>query len=203
MQRNFLLSLIGLALLSQVVQAQDSSTPPTGFRRPYIPMYGANVGVQSLLSSESRKLFGNNSISFSPGFGPAFTKQGLSIQPGVSVFSAKHEVNGQENKAFIISLGPNFRYGLVKPLDVEMVDGEPKARFRAFAPFVEAGINLVYADLSIRSEGISKRQFTVGGSFAIGTSITKNAFLKLKVQVVPKIKSYDFSTAGVEFGVRF
>lgn len=195
-----LLLLSPLAFVPQVANAQEGDPES---KRPYIPRYGVNVGVDRLISSRTRDIFGDQTLSFSPGFGPVFSRSGLTIRPDINIFNASRDVGADTNKAFVLSLGPTFRYGLVRPVEVVEVDGAPVRRFRMFAPYVEAGLGLVYADVSARSEGIANKSMTVGGSFAVGTSVGKNTFVEFRLQALPKINSYEFSTVGFQVGVRF
>ncbi len=208
-------TFLALVLLASPQALKAQTTPPdqapvsnpsdgsVDVGLPYIPLYGGSVGFGSLFSSRSRGTFGRSGISLAPGLGPAFTKYGLSLAPGFNFFHASSLVDGERNQIFLVSLGPNFRYGLVKPITAKLVDGKPVYHFRTFAPFLEAGVSLVYGDLSVHSEGISNKTLTVGGNFAIGTSITKNAFVRATLRILPLIDSYDFNRYGFELGVRF
>lgn len=206
---NASLLLLAFGLLPGLASAQTppaQTPPPPGDekpKRPYIPFYGASVGFQQVLSSSARDRFGNSGISFSPGFGPAFAKPGLLILPGFSILTLRKDEDGERNKAFLLAVGPSFRYGFSKPFTLETVDGRPTPRFKLFSPYVEVGPRLVYADVSDHTDGFGAKRLSYGGSFTLGTSVTKNAFIEAKLRVMPKIESYNFSTVGVEFGLRF
>ena len=205
---SFLAALLPPTLLAQA-EPNGDATPeqegerPKGTKRPKVPVYGVNVGLNPLLSSRARDTFGNTGVNFSPGFGPTFARGGLSLGPNIDFFSASRKLGGETNRVFLASIGPNLRYGFVKPFTIENVDGKPTPRFRTFAPYVEFGLNLVYADISVRSEGISTKTLSYGASFVVGTSVTKNAFVQGTLQLFPNIKSYDFSNVSLTFGLRF
>lgn len=201
--------LPALVLLPQAILAQTATSPQDPvpdepqIQIPYIPIYGGSVGFGNLLSGRSQDTFGGSGISLAPGLGPVYTKYGLSLAPGFNFFSARKDVGGDRNKVFLLSLGPNLRYGFVKPITVTKVDGKPVFHFRTFAPFAEAGVSLVYGDLSVHSAGISNKTLTVGGNFALGTTLGKNAFVRATLRIQPLIDSYDFNRYGVELGLRF
>lgn len=199
-----------LVLVSATASAQTtepahpiSPTHPTGFRRPYVPLFGANVGVQQFFDQKTRDVFGDHILSITPAFGPTFTKAGFSILPGASAMHASRDVLGFENKAFILGIGPTLRYGLVNPATVEVVDDQPTVKFRRFAPFIDLSLQLVYMDVSVASQTYGVKRVTGGATLAVGTSITKNALVKFTLQEIPKLGPFDFSNAGFEVGVRF
>ncbi len=183
--------------------AQESSWPSLNDDerqdRPYTPKYGINVGFDQMLSSRTRGVFGNVGINISPGFGPTSDRKGLKVVPDFSFFSASKQIGGLRNRAFHFLIGPGLRYGFVDPFEV--VDGT--TRYRTFAPYGQISLGVGFADVNVRSVGREQRGFTYGMSFALGTSITKNAYVEARYRLMPKIASFDFSTLGIELGVRF
>jgi hypothetical protein len=202
-----ILNLFALCLLASAASAQttpsDDASTPSRMKKPYVPIYGVNVGYEYLLSSRTREFFGDGGISVAPAFGPTFAKKGLLLLPGFSFFMTEKDMLGDTNRAIVASIGPSFRYGFGQPATVEIVDGEPKVRFRTFVPYVQVGLNLVYTHLEFGAIDHKEAGFSYGGSVAVGTSITPHAFIQARARLMPTFKTYDFSTIGLEFGVRF
>lgn len=203
----FTVALLAVGALSSTTHAQDN--PPESPqdqkpKRPNIPRYGANIGFEQHLSTRTRDTFGNRGISFSPGLGPSFARRGLLILPDFNFFSAEKEIGGLKNRAFYALVGPSFRYGFVEPFTVEETeDGKRSIRFRTFAPYVQFSVGLGYTDVKVSTADREEKGFAYGASFAIGTSISKNAYLETRLRLMPKIASYDFSAIGIELGLRF
>lgn len=191
---------IFLGIVPLTAHAQDE---PGTFKRPYIPMLGANVGVQQFLSGKTRAVFGDRVVNYAPGFGPTLSRAGWRLQPGISAFRISRDAGSDENEVFALSVGPSLRYGFVKPTYVEIVDDRPVVKVRKFMPFIDITLQAVYLDVSVRSEGYGTKRLTTGATFAVGTSIGKNALVKLSLQTIGKTGRYDFSNSGLLFGVRF
>jgi hypothetical protein len=171
---------------------------------PYTPRYGADLGFAYPLSARTREAFGDGGINFSPGFGASFERKGLLIMPDFNLYSAQKKVMGESNRAFIALVGPSFRFGFVDPFTTQIgEDGEAKVRFRTFAPYAQFTLGVGYADVSVRSADEEEKGLTYGVSFALGTSISRSAYVETRLRLMPKIASYDFSTIGISFGMRF
>lgn len=200
--------MLALGLLAPSIHAQtaprdEASPEPQMPKKPYVPIYGLNVGYDYLLSSRTRQIFGDGGLSVAPAFGPTFAKKGLLMLPNFSFFLSSKDMLGDTNRAIVASVGPSFRYGFAQPATVEVVDGKPDVHFRTFVPYVQVGLNLVYTNLEVGAINLKENGFSYGGSFAIGTSITTHAFIQARARFMPTFKTYDLSTVGLEFGVRF
>lgn len=231
MKRRQLLSILVVGLSGiAVAQTPDASQeePLTYYlrateepqkRRAYVPRYGMDLGYLRLVSSRTRRVFGNTTLNFSPGFGPVSERAGLSIRPDVSIFNASRKVNGESNKLFTVTVGPVVRYTLAFPTgpggpggpgegpEGEGDGGGPPGGLLSFltalSPYVELGLGLTYADITARSEDISGKRFAYSTSIALGTAITNRAFVQVRYRFVPSVLSFDTSSVNFEFGLRF
>lgn len=100
-----------LPLPSQTSPASGVQLPKPKKRRA--PLFGPQIEFSQFLSSKTRSRFRPDTMRLNFGFGdPTPTLKGK-ILPDISVVYARNMVDGDKNRLFVISLGPEFRQAYV------------------------------------------------------------------------------------------
>jgi len=102
-----------LPLPPQTSPASGVQLPKPKKRR--IPPLGPEIESNVFFSSKTRNRFHPDSLNFGFGIGDPTPSLKGSILPDVSVTIARHTINGDKNKLFVISLGPEFRQVYIPP----------------------------------------------------------------------------------------
>lgn len=87
----------------------SSRVEPPKPKKRRIPLFGPEIEFNQFLSSKTRNRFHPDSIGFNFGIGDPTPSLKGSVLPDISVTIARNTVNGDRNKLFVISLGPEFR----------------------------------------------------------------------------------------------
>jgi hypothetical protein len=162
----------------------------------FVPAYGIDLANFRPASSQTRSVFGSNFTSFSPGLGPVFSMKGRSFAPNLNIVQSN---GGGKNKIFQVYLGPEYRYGLVEP--IQITPEGPKVQ--AFAPYLGASINAVYTDISSSTLGVSAKKLGYGASAFVGTTVSKNARVELRYLLSSEVEGIKLSGFSAQIGIRF
>lgn len=189
-------AIFASAYAAVVAQAQER--PPV--KRPYIPVYGADVELYFPASARVRALFGDTWTGFGPGLGPVFGRKGLSLRPDLQILNSQRRRDAAGlNQAVLGILRAQVRYDFEAPAVIT-----PQGpRFRTFAPFVGGSLDVMYADVTSRTAGVSVKRLGGGATVFAGTSIGLNAFIVARYQFLTEVSGLDFSGASLSLGFRF
>jgi hypothetical protein len=115
----------GVLLPSQISLASGVELPKPRKRR--IPLFGPEIESNLFFSSKTRNRFRPDSLNLNFGFGDPTPSLKGSIRPDVAVTIARHTVNGDTNKLFLISLGPEFRQIYIPPKIKRLIKAQIQA----------------------------------------------------------------------------
>lgn len=103
----------GVLLPSQISPASGVQLPKPKKRRA--PLFGPQIEFSQFLSSKTRSRFHPDTMRLNFGFGDPTPSLKGKILPDVSVIYTRNTVNGDKNRLFVISVGPEFRQAYVPP----------------------------------------------------------------------------------------
>ena len=192
------LTAMTLSPAGTMAQEPEPMGKPTEASQPKlkVPVYGIDLANFRPASSRTRSVFGSNFSSFSPGLGPVFSEKGTSLTPNLNIVQS---TGGGRDKVFQVYLGPEYRYGLVEP--VQITPEGPKVR--NFAPYLGASLNAVYTDVTSRTLGISVKKLGYGASAFVGTTVSKNARVELRYLFSNDVEGIKLSGLSAQVGIRF
>ena len=191
------------------------------------PRIGPEVGYQYFLDSKTRERFGSSVLSF--GVGGSGVGAGFNGNVGVdfSILRADQTTGGVRDKAFLVILGPEYRRAYIPAKAIKAIKAQMRARAEQSGapvsndsnelppqvleqianapvlPYYGASLNAIYGNIDAPNARLDDSGFGIGGSLFAGVSFKRRAFLEARVRVTNDIKSYNFSTAGLTFGLRF
>ena len=110
-----------------------SRVEPPKPKKRRIPLFGPQVEFSQFLSSKTRSRFHPDTMRLNFGFGDPTPSLKGKILPDISVVYARNMVDGDRNRLFVISLGPEFRQAyvpskirrLIKQLQAYQAGGPP------------------------------------------------------------------------------
>jgi hypothetical protein len=182
-----------------------STEEPKKPKKRRIPPLGPEFEVFYLLDSKTRDRFGSTS-GIGPGFGSTIPRMKARIRPDFSLLRADKTVDGEKNKLFVLSVGPEYRNVLVPSRyrsDSSGLSNGQATKVPSFVPYYGVGLNAIYAKVKVPGEGLDESGFGVGGTLMLGVAIKRNAVIEARVRATTKVEGYGFSGVGLTFGLRF
>lgn len=191
------------------------------------PLLGVDLELARLLSAKTRSRFGGSAIGIGPGIGDIDASLNGDLSPDVSLISSSRTVAGSRNRLFVVSAGPQYRRAYVPPGILRRIK---EARRRAqeaaasgapptgaptgppadlsfgppsLVPYYGASLDALYASVKVPADGLNSSGFGGGGSVFIGIVAKSRFFVEGRVRATTSVKSYNFSRAGLTFGLRF
>jgi len=206
------------------IAAQIEAGRPREARRR-IPPIGVDLEVSTFLSAKTRSRFGASTFSIGPGIGNIAPSLRGKLSPDIAITTSNRTVNSFRNKLFIVSLGAQYRRVFIPPAILRQIKaarqraieggggapgaGAPTGPPPGFSgpppilPFYGASLSALYARVKVPGDGLNKSGIGAGTSVFAGVAFKNSAFVELRVRATTSVKSYNFSRAGITFGVRF
>jgi len=194
-------------------------------RRRRLPRIGVDLEVATFLSAKTRSRFGASTFSIGPGIGDIAPSLRGELSPDIAITTADRGQNGFRNKLLVVSLGAQYRRVYIPPAILRQIKaarqraieaagggtdpGAPTGPPPGFSgpppllPFYGASLSALYAKVRIPADALDKSGLGLGTSVFAGVAFRNRAFVELRLRATTSVKSYNFSRAGITFGVRF
>jgi len=194
-------------------------------RKRRIPPIGVDLEVATFLSAKTRSRFGASTFTIGPGIGDVAPSLSGKLSPDIAITTADKGRNGFRNKLLVVSVGAQYRRVYIPPAVLRQIKaarqraieagqggtgpGAPTGPPPGFSgpppilPFYGASLSALYAKVRVPSDALNKSGIGLGTSVFAGVAFKNSAFLELRVRATTSVKSYNFSRAGITFGVRF
>jgi hypothetical protein len=196
------------------------SNPTHHKKKRFVPLIGPEVEASRFLSSKTRNRFGSSAFSIGPGWGSIRPSLDGKFGADLSLTSTSKTLGGNKNSLFAVSAGPEFRRAYVpagtlrriraarqRAREQEKSGGQDTSGRRMapppVLPYYGASVDALYAKVKVPGEGIDGSGPGVGGSVFAGLAFKSRAFVELRLRETTSVKSYNFSRAGLTFGLRF
>ena len=207
-----------LALSVGAARAQDSN------RR--FPRIGPEIGYAYFLDSKTRATFGSSVTDFGVGFGNIAPSLDGRVGLDFSIVRPSEDRNGVNSDALVITVGPEYRRvyipGAVRrqviiqqgqqdntqqyPPGTLPPGTQPPSNPYApppVLPYYGASANLIYAQVDAPLNNADGNGFGVGASVFAGVTFNNRFYVEGRLRGTTNVEGYNFSRAGVTFGLRF
>lgn len=164
------------------------------------PGLKAEIGPDISVTSTSKTLGGNRNKLFVLAIGPEFRR--AYVPPKILRQIKEAQRQGAEAAAQAQAGGTPAS----GPATGGPSQGGPPPGFGGpppVVPYYGASLQALYAKVKVPGIGLNNSGYGAGASVFAGVAIKSRAFVELRLRATTSVKGYNFSRAGVTFGLRF